>query len=472
MNYLRKYRRGIARCLLPFVSLWLCVMPQQAYAFVPAAIGGYGLPSAASVATASGGATAAAAVGAVDLFAGAGLIVVGATIGYFAVDYLTSDNQPHTVRIPLTDTPAMAVPAPTGAPATAAKVPEYYYLIGPTGQPHYTSYAEACAPYGSLGGSVCNGVTYDGCVAVGYSNCVVGQIYSFSMGMSSTLACPPGYLLNNSVCYLSNSRQVIADNACDIQRSGGSALAMISDPECAASGSNAYMPIICDGVTFKCSGRGLNNGRPVQFEIQAHANGGSTVQTQTQNSVNGQTQVETTTIEVNSGGQVESVSGQVQAGSIASPSGSTSTAASVVPTVDTGVAPFQGSTGTATQPITFPNDYARTGEAASASTGTQTRLDTLHNDLTAQTSVGDPVVPVAGDMPTWGNTFTNLLSFQLPAHTSTCPQPSIDLSSMFGAGQVFTITAHCTLANQNAAPLSTAFAAMFTIMALFIVLRA
>lgn len=461
------YKRGIIRCFLPVLTAGLILLPSQAYAFVPVAIGGYGLPTAAEIAAASGGATAASVVGAVDIFAAAGFIAIGATIGYIAIDYLTTDSQPHTIRIPTTTDPLKQVPAPVGAPSTATSSLAYWYRIGNSSQPQYSTPQLACAAYHGTYNSYfgrCDSVPQADCTTAGYTGCLSSN--NLQIGAGNTVVCPPGYTASGSVCNLTNSRQVIPDKACDLTRSGGSVLAMVSDPDCAAAGINEWMPIVCDGVTTICSGSGFKDGKWVGYKFTPRVDGGTTIETQKQVESGGQSQIQTNKIEVSPAGKVEATSGQVQAGSAPAQTG----VAPVTPTVQ-GTTPLVQPQGT-TQIITFPNDYARTGEAASASTGTQTRLDTLHNDLSSTTSVADPIVPVAGDMPSWGSTFTNLLSFQLPAHTSTCPQPSIDLSGMFGAGQVFTITAHCTLAAQNAAPLANAFAAMFTIMALFIVLRA
>lgn len=473
-----RMRKYLARVLLPIFTVWLCVMPQQAYAFVPAAIGGYGLPTAAEIAAASGGAGAVSVVGAVDILAGAGLIAVGASMSYFAIDYLVGTEK-NTVRIPLRDQPANAVPAPS-APATTSPVPQYCWgnSIGWL----WTSSSQTCgfgsrdAAEDALATATNTLANYSGANTLygchgGWPNAPVKTASSACFAVpnasvtTGATVCPDGYTASGPSCALQNARVVTIDKACDLERAG-SALAMISDPDCAASGD--ALPVICDGVNFWCGGRGVNNGQPVQYKITPQTAGGSTVQVQQQQVVNGQTQIKTTNIEVSSGGIVESVSGQVQAGTLSAPSGATATVTPLAPTIDTATNP-QAPSG---QAITFPSDYARTGEAASASTGIQTKLDTLHNDLTTTTNTTDPTEPTVADMPGWGNTFTNLVSWQLPAHSSTCPTPSLDLSNVLGAGKVFVMNSHCTLINDHFNALQAAMTVVWSVLALFIVLRA
>jgi hypothetical protein len=61
----------------------------------------------------------------------------------------------------------------------------------------------------------------------------------------------------------------------------------------------------------------------------------------------------------------------------------------------------------------------------------------------------------------------DLKHWAVPAHNAVCPEPSFSL-----LGHSFTLSAQCDLAESNRAAIYTAFAAMFTLAALFIVLRA
>lgn len=126
--------------------------------------------------------------------------------------------------------------------------------------------------------------------------------------------------------------------------------------------------------------------------------------------------------------------------------------------------------GSGTGGATFPSDYARHGEATTAANGIKDAVGTLHGDLTGTTTTGDPVEPTSGDMPGWGSTFSSLLGWQLPAHGSSCPTPSLDLAFM-GLGS-HSMTMHCTLINNHFDALNAAMMVVWTVLALFVVLRA
>ncbi|MFM0260913.1 hypothetical protein [Paraburkholderia sediminicola] len=63
--------------------------------------------------------------------------------------------------------------------------------------------------------------------------------------------------------------------------------------------------------------------------------------------------------------------------------------------------------------------------------------------------------------------FPDLKVWAVPAHGATCPEPSFTV-----LGRSYTMTAQCDLAEADRTAIYTAFAAMFTLAALFIVLRA
>ncbi|PQP07990.1 hypothetical protein C5615_37025 [Burkholderia cepacia] len=65
------------------------------------------------------------------------------------------------------------------------------------------------------------------------------------------------------------------------------------------------------------------------------------------------------------------------------------------------------------------------------------------------------------------NLLPDLKTWAVPAHSSRCPEPSIDLF-----GKTFKMTAHCDLAEQNRATITSLTLAAFAIAALFIVLAA
>lgn len=65
------------------------------------------------------------------------------------------------------------------------------------------------------------------------------------------------------------------------------------------------------------------------------------------------------------------------------------------------------------------------------------------------------------------NLLPDLKSWAVPAHSASCPEPSFTL-----LGHSYTMTAQCDLAEANRTAIYSAFAAMFALAALFIVLRA
>lgn len=491
-----RMRKYFLRAFLPFFLVTAALIPRDAFAFVPANIGGYGLPSPASVSTASAGATAAGAVGAVDLFAALALVTIGATIGYFAVDYAVG-GQNYVARIPLSNSSALAVPAPAALPSaaqtfywtsggagsqTAANVCSggslsgyigsdanqachvFVCLMGQTSQNGYSPYADSSVTSVNGSTAACSGhITFN------------NSLVPVSGTLFSSLACPSGYTVSGLNCVLANARLAQPDNACDLARSG-SALAMISDPDCSASGT--AIPVICASTGTTCVGYGTapNGGAPRSFVITPNADGGTTVTTFQQAVVGSTTEVNTTNVTVDPNGKVTQITGGITTGALPNPNATTAT-----PGTPAQVSPAPG--GTVVTPsaasITFPSDYARQGEAATAAAPIASKLDTIHtdlqtvhNDLTATTSIAGPSLPDAASMPWFGDTFTGLLSWQLPSHISTCPAPTVDLSSILGAGHSFTIDAHCALVTNNFQTIRSVMVAIFTVAALFLVLSA
>lgn len=120
--------------------------------------------------------------------------------------------------------------------------------------------------------------------------------------------------------------------------------------------------------------------------------------------------------------------------------------------------------------VTFPSDYARAGEAVSAA---NVITAVLGPKLDAITATGvDPENPVqpAGsefDQAFFQGTFTNLLGWQLPAHSSQCPTSSFTWHS-----NSYTIDSHCQLIANHFSVFSSVMAAVWTVLALFILLGA
>lgn len=140
---------------------------------------------------------------------------------------------------------------------------------------------------------------------------------------------------------------------------------------------------------------------------------------------------------------------------------------SVYPATSTapGTAPGT-SPGTETPTITFPDDYARQATTL-ASSQTLSKIETALTKVDA--APADPVVPDAAEFQTafFSGTFDALKGWRLPAHSSQCPSGSIPLF-----GDSFTVNAHCQLFADQSESLNAAMAVVWTIAALFIVLKA
>jgi hypothetical protein len=95
----------------------------------------------------------------------------------------------------------------------------------------------------------------------------------------------------------------------------------------------------------------------------------------------------------------------------------------------------------------------------------------LHTDITTA-SGNAPADPTANSADDFNNaffsgTFSGLLAWQLPSHTSTCPTGSFDLW-----GQTFTLDVHCGILEGQRSLMSTVSVCVWTILGLFIVLGA
>ncbi|WP_186083331.1 hypothetical protein [Burkholderia gladioli] len=92
-------------------------------------------------------------------------------------------------------------------------------------------------------------------------------------------------------------------------------------------------------------------------------------------------------------------------------------------------------------------------------------------DLGPDPGVGSPSLEATPTISMILSPLVNLLPdlkhWAVPAHGAACPEPSFSV-----LGHSFTLTAQCDLAESNRTAIYTAFAAMFTLAALFVVLRA
>lgn len=106
----------------------------------------------------------------------------------------------------------------------------------------------------------------------------------------------------------------------------------------------------------------------------------------------------------------------------------------------------------------FPSDYARQGEVGSG-------VDRL---LNKGTTPPDPEIDTTKfDDLFFKDTFKNLLEWRLPSHSADCPKPEFVFKDT-----TYKFEVQCTLFDQYKGDINTAMTAVWTVLALFIVMRA
>lgn len=393
---------------------------------------------------------------------GAIMGAIGAVIGYMEI----TDALGNSSRIALSENPVAPIPEPV-APPTAQTVLRYYatgggdYAASPSAacQGYLNLIANACYSHAIVSvpagvGSCLYDSTYR--AGVGCNGAPDGTVFHQSVGIASSPGgCPSGYILTGGNCVLQNARKAVPDANCDLLPVNGKF--EYNDADCP------------DGVTFDHS-KGLpgirregevawmygtnSYGDPVLAKVIINPDGTREVMYAKRILAN----IETTKIKTSAGGEIQSVSVDLAPGQITAPVQSASTAPGEGTALDTP----QVTTDPTKAPITqFPDDYARESTMQRTATGVE--------NLLKPTETADPTIPGSTlfDDSFFKTTFGALKGWQLPSHSSQCPTGSIDL---FGAPRI--INAHCTLLNDQAAQLQAAMMVVWTLLGLFIVLRA
>lgn len=383
-SFFQNYRRAISRLILPFFTFWLMILPVKSYAVLPAIpiLGQLVLSNGARVAL-----TQALSAG------------IGTSIAYVAVYvYPGTDDQlripvAESFPVPPPDAAATAVAvetpvigsrflsfSPTTAGPSAANWLATLYLVSP----NYVF----CAGEPPDGGSYSSRLTVQvgNPAGTGWGNpcdTIPITMYAWDIAGAPVIECPSGYVDSAGTCVLSDARQAAPDKACDIGRSG-SALAMLSDPDCAGSGTAiseicSSGGVTCTGVKFDVYGKDLD-ANPVRTVITPRPDGGSTIDHYRQRVVGNTPVVDRTTIGVDAGGTLDTISGGTQTGSIPV-DGTTPAPSTDVPPVD----------------LNIPTDYARSGEAQDAIDSISPSIiqmtDALTKDFIPPTGI-DPVLPM------------------------------------------------------------------------------
>ena len=253
--------------------------------------------------------------------------------------------------------------------------------------------------------------------------------------LSRDKPCPTGYTQNNNTCILSEPEQVKKPpkGKDEIKRDGN---VFARDPQQDPADNNPKVEVNGNKISYIA-----DNGEKVEIQLSGSASGGATVTHSIPDTSTGTTKVNTTAL--SNTGATTGVNQQTYQG--------TGTQQSSTP-----------STGT-----TFPNDYAKAGEAQAAANSTNAKLDTLHGDLTstANPADGNGTEPTFADAT--GTAFNALNAWSVPAHISTCPT-----GTFTAFNQTFTLDAQCTVMEQVKTPLNLAAIVGWLVLALFIVLRA
>lgn len=404
--------------------------------------------------------------------------LIGGAIVALAITPSTADAP---VRVPLvSDKPTIdaAMPPPAASATTAgtqqsagAACGAVLALLGTTSTPNGCSVTTTYSSNGvsSYAGGYYNcgynrttSTTTPGCESTYNRTYTNDGTYSYYQA-SPNMVCPAGYTQSGATCNLSDPRATASDGKADLNRTASGFQTNSTEKD--------SVPAYANVTNNKVYASGKDSsGRPVMIEYAVSADGTKTYVTHyTQMEDSTQSTVKTQTLTIDAAtGAVTSAGASTAVGSV-----SPATSAGSVPTVTTGAAVTSGA-GTSQQSLTLPTDYARTGEAASAASSINTKLDTLHKDLTEKgADVADPVLPEAAAFSSafFNGTFGDLLAWRLPSHTSECSTITLDYM-MFSSHQVHVMDAQCTIAEQVRPVLSVVMIVVWTVVALFVLLGA
>lgn len=504
-----RYRTAIARVLLPIVTIWLMLMPARAYALAPAIL----VPIVAEAVTEAGTAIAISETSAL-------VNLIGMTIASIA--FFTSAHNDQ-VLIPVSQLtqpepfaePVLTYPHQSCAHTVTSIAPNasgvmslvYSDVCGVT-------VADICTSLGGVdvGGLVCSySVTHPTAGA---------QPFSFEYNLvTAANPCPTGYSAPTvsagvDTCTLVSAITAAQDSSYNINRSTtgfshpvqdadlygvakdyGTELPL--DPNAEINKLLSAMFITSDTKGVQVFGKD-SMGASTVYEISKRADNGSDIYILKPVTLPDQTQgTNYTKISISPNSVVESVSNiqtsdklivstapnpsprAVSADVIEYPyivkNGATTPSYDPLQGVVPSFTPVVSSASTTTNPggsATFPNDYARQGEAVTAANMLAPKVDRIGDALSSTTIVADPVDLTSAEMPTFGNTFDNLLSWQLPIHNSACPSLVFDLSMMSSSWNNFVMDSHCTLIQGKTGEFQLAMSIVWTLIAMMIILRA
>lgn len=469
------------------IYLFSTFYSQQSHAFLPFLAAG-GLVSAG------------AGAGAVDLLAGAVGLAAGVGLGIKLLDIQgeDKDGNPGGVRVPLPTTgPDTAVPPPVVPSSIPQIIPAASQAcIAMAAGPVCGTPESACQDYVTKNWP--NGqVWYLSAFWSAQSNSGTCLMYNGSnnltMPMYSSVQCPAGYSGSNS-CNLTDPRPVVDDKKKDVKRAGTAYSPYAGDKGGSltpvySTTTNPNDTVTVSGVAGSASSGG---GGAFSLSAQAMSNGGTVITAQAQKiDASGQTYVEKRVITVDASGTVTGVQSGSQGGSMnynattqkydvttnsvtlnIPASGSGSTAGTGAGTGSTTVV----NTTTPAPSITFPSDYAKQGEAASAAQTVKAAVDSL----TQKTP--PPAIPASKNSSDFSNNFETpltqtfqglgLAGWRVPAHASTCPVYPIKVSFSGKEWINTTLNVHCQLFDTFRDVFSNFMVVAYVLVAFFILMGA
>lgn len=277
------------------------------------------------------------------------------------------------------------------------------------------------------------------------------------------IGCAAGYTQSGGLCNLTNARAAVPDGKADWQRTGTAFSKYAGDDASTMDAWLSQQTISSTNDTLVISGMDTGQ-RPQKTAVTNTADGGSTITGITQKvDGSGATYTQTTVLTVNPSGVVTSAATTSQAQQMTQNPSTKTWTISAAPTSTYAPVATAGSSST------FPSDYARQGEAASAAASINATLGPKLDKLVETSAApADLTVPDPSGYTGFGTTFQSLLGWQLPGHTSQCPTAAFNTPW----NTSYTIDSHCQLITNHWSALQAAMAVVWTIVALFIVLRA
>lgn len=329
---------------------------------------------------------------------------------------------------------------------------------------------------GCLAGS---SISPDGTKCLGAYTCPNGGTLSGST-CSLPPTCPTGYTASGSSCVLADVGAVKkpTDGICGVKRIGNTFAADANDPDCgtfgpgagaAPDGTNVVQPspnkiVISNPATGLQGTITLNPDGSTSMTLAGNSEqmgaaltGSSATSSSTSTSTSSATTATTSTSNATTTTRTVNVSAPAADGT----------------TTVTGVAQqtTQGTGTAATTTQAFPDDYARQATAVAIQANTAATTEQLKSikEKFDDAAMADPILPTWSDP--WGSTFTALKGWTVPNHSSTCPTPSFSIN-LWSWQRTYTIDSHCQLVADHFGVLQTVMAVVWTVAALFIVLRA